>query len=510
MRCPTGAITAAGPFMTAFQIWASIFLLLYLGWLLFLTIRAYKKPAKEPGDFFLAGKAVPFLPSLLTFWATYFSAAGLIGAAGYYYIHGVGNFLFATIGYIILAIVAGTMGKRLWRLSRKYPNTRSPIQLYLKAFNSPKLELLFISVTLVCMVPYLAAQITGFARMLESSLGLPYIFTAAIALVIIYIYSESGGLANIIKTDVLQATLTIIGCISVGIVFLGLYWAFDGTQFIADVDAVADPSLWSLPGPKGLYTATNVIGLALLISLGATPMAHNAQRFMIVKEERYLTAMMYIFPLMGLMLTMIAGTLGLGGAAIFPGLSSGDQIIGEVMASVPAMLGALTLVGVICATMSTADSILLSIGFIASEQWYRGKKEVSNRLILKINRWFTLSIAIFAFIASVRPELVAELAFNAFGGMLQLAPTMFAGLYLPYIGARWATASSVAGVAVLLGVKVGWLVPFIPNSFPGYLAGFIVACSLVAMPATYKSITNSFSSGRQRGSSNNESPENLL
>lgn len=474
--------------MTDFQIWASIFLLLYLGWLLLLTIKSYKRPAKGLGEFFLAGKSVKFLPSLLTFWATYFSAAGLIGAAGYYYVHGVGNFYFAILGYLILAVVTGTMGRRMWRLSRKYPDTRSPIQLYLKAFNSPKLELLFIAVTLACMVPYLAAQITGFARMLESSLGLPYIMTAAIALVIIYIYSESGGLANIVKTDALQASLTIIGCISVTLVFVSLYWAFDGEQFFADVGAAASPSLWSLPGPNGLYSATNIIGLALLISLGATPMAHNAQRFMIVKEERYLTAMMYIFPFMGLMLTVIAGTLGLGGAALFPGLSSGDQIIGEVMAAVPAALGALTLVGVICATMSTADSILLSIGFIASEHWYRKGKDVSDRVVLRLNRWFTLSIAVFAFIASVRPELVAELAFNAFGGMLQLAPSMFAGLYTPHIGARWAIASSSSGVAVLLGVKIGWLAAVVPSDFPGYLAGFLVACALVALPAIGKTI----------------------
>ncbi|QXD25989.1 sodium:solute symporter family protein [Opitutia bacterium ISCC 51] len=474
--------------MTAFQIWASIFLILYLGWLLYLTIKAYKEPSKELGDFFLAGKSVKFLPSLLTFWATYFSAAGLIGAAGYYYIHGVGNFLFASLGYVILAVVAGTIGKRMWRMAREFPETRSPIQLYLKHYNSPILELLFVGVTLICMVPYLAAQITGFARMLESSLGLPYVLTAAVALVIIYIYSESGGLANIIKTDVLQASLTIVGCISVVVVFLGLYWAFDINQFIVDVDDATNPSLWSLPGPNGLYSPVTIIGLALLISLGATPMAHNAQRFMIVKEERYLTAMMYIFPFMGLMLTVIAGTLGLGGAAMFPGLSSGDQIIGEVMSSVPAMLGALTLVGVICATMSTADSILLSIGFIVSEHWYRGEKEVSKTGILRLNRWFTLAIAIFAFIASIKPELVSELAFNAFAGMLQLAPAMIAGIYLPRIGPRWAAISSLTGLGILVASKFGLLNWIILDGFPGYLAGFIAGCLIVIIAALFSSM----------------------
>jgi Na+/pantothenate symporter len=180
------------------------------------------------------------------------------------------------------------------------------------------------------------------------------------------------------------------------------------------------------------------------------------------------------------MLTVIAGTLGLGGAAIFPGLSSGDQIIGEIMSTVPAMLGALALVGVICATMSTADSILLSIGFIVSEHWYR-KKAVSKAGILNLNRWFTLSIAIFAFIASIKPELVSELAFNAFGGMLQLAPAMIAGLYFPRIGAKWAGASGLVGLIILTASKLGMLDSILSAGFPGYLAGFIAGSLLVGV-----------------------------
>ncbi|MCB1123493.1 MAG: sodium:solute symporter family protein [Verrucomicrobiae bacterium] len=472
--------------MTAFQIWASVFLLLYLGYLLWLTVRSLRNPSHQPGSFFLANKTVKFLPALLTFWATYFSAAALIRGAGYYYIHGIGNLMFASLGYIILAITAGTFGRRMWRRSREFPETRSPIQLYLRPFNSPLLELLFILVSLICMVPYLAAQITGFARMLESSLGLPYVLTAAVALIVIYVYSESGGLSNIIKTDVIQSILTIAGCIAVTVLFLAIFWKFDLGQFLHDVDQAKTPSLLSLPGPEGLYSPATIIGLALLISVGATPMAHNAQRFMIVKDERYLTIMMWVFPFMGFMLTIVAGFLGLGGAVIFPGLSSGDQIIGQIMGTVPAMIGALALVGVICATMSTADSILLSIGFIVSEHWYRKKSEVSEKGILRLNRWFTLSVAILAFIASVKPELVSELAFNAFAGMLQLAPAMFAGIYLPHIGSKWAGASGLVGLAILVAGKFGLLVHLVDPSFPGYLVGFIAGWVVVGVGAVMK------------------------
>ena len=183
--------------MTPYILWAFTFLTFYLLWLVYLTVKSWMNKSGTLRDYFLAGNDVGFIPSLLTFWATYFSAAALIGASGYYYIHGIGNFLFASLGYCILAVVTGTVGVRLWKLSRKYPTIRSPIQLYLRSFNSPRLETLFVIISLLCLVPYMAAQITGFARLLEGAIGLPYLGTAAGALIIIYLYSESGGLKNL-------------------------------------------------------------------------------------------------------------------------------------------------------------------------------------------------------------------------------------------------------------------------------------------------------------------------
>jgi Na+/panthothenate symporter len=240
--------------MSAYVVWSAIFLGAYLIWLLVLTVLSMRAPKGELGEFFLADKNVGFIPSVLTFWATYFSAAALIGGAGYYYLNGVGNFYFASLGYLILAVVTGTVGRRLWRLSREYPEIRSPIQLYLRHFHSPALEVLFTVVTMFCLVPYMAAQITGFAWLTQSALGLPYIYTAAGALGVIYIYSESGGLKNIVSTDVVQSLMTIVGCIGVVVTFLWTYWAMDLGDFLSDVDAVSDPSLLTIPGPP-VFTA---------------------------------------------------------------------------------------------------------------------------------------------------------------------------------------------------------------------------------------------------------------
>ncbi|MEC7609865.1 MAG: hypothetical protein VX964_06810, partial [Verrucomicrobiota bacterium] len=341
------------------------------------------------------------------------------------------------------------------------------------------LETLFVIISLLCLVPYMAAQITGFARLLEGAIGLPYLGTAAGALIIIFLYSESGGLKNIVRTDVLQSLMTIIGCIGLVIAFLWIYWGFDFRMFFNDVDALYIPSLMGIPGPKHFYTPTIIISLAVLISLGAVPMAHNAQRYMIVRELKYLKRIMYLFPAMGIFVTMVAMVLGLGGAVHFPGLESGDQVIGRVTAAVPAAIGALATIGIVASTMSTADSILLSVGFIVSEQKYRNKSSQNYNQIRSLNRWCILTVTVFSFMASIQPSLVTEFAFNAFGGMLQIAPVMIVGIYEIRIAKIWAFISALSGLSIVVlgNTPLYGQLPF--NEIPHYFVGFITAIAML-------------------------------
>lgn len=467
--------------MSPYAFWSIVFLLAYGVWLLFLTVRSWIQPTGNPENFFLAGKKVGLVSTILTFWATYISAAAIIGGAGYYYLHGIGNFYFAVSAYIILAIISGTLGRRLWKLSREHPEVRSPIQLYLRSYKSPALEVFFVVVSLYCMVPYIATQITGVARLLEGALGLPYAPTAACALLVIYLYSESGGIKNIIKTDVVQSIMTLLGCFGVVVAFLWANWSLDFSAFLTDVDAVHEESLLSIPGPNGLYTAPVLIGISILLSFGAISMTHNAQRFMMAESEKSLKTLMFIFPVIGAVTTAMAGILGLGGAVVYPDLESGDQIIGTITANAPAIIGAMATIGIIAATMSTADSILLSVGFIVSEQRYRGQKDVPPKRILKIHRWFTLGISVFALIASIQPELVAELVFGAFGGMLQLTPAMIVGIYHKNPSKWIATASAGSGLIVLASSASDFYASSAFGSLPGYLSGFLAAALIACI-----------------------------
>ena len=210
-------------------------------------------------------------------------------------------------------------------------------------------------------------------------------------------------------------------------------------------------------------------------------MTQNAQRFMMVKDESYLRVLMFVFPALGIITAVTAAILGLGGAVAFPGLESGDQVVGKVSASVPPILGAMATIGIIAATMSTADSILLSVGFVVSEQVYRRKTNIEPKKILQISRIFTLAVCLFAFIASIQPKFITLLVFSTFGGMLQLTPALLLGLYNKTPSKYIAAASVVAGFLILFLntteiYKASFLAPL-----PGYLTGFCVACAICAV-----------------------------
>ena len=449
---------------STFKIWSALLLLGYITWLVFLSIRSSRQNKGDRTDFFLAGKSVRLVPSLFTFWATYFSAGAVIGAAGYFYIHGIGNLIFSCCAYIIIGILTGTAGKRLWKEARQYPDLRSPIQLFLRNYRSPFLEWTVILITFVLLIPYLAAQITGLSRLMEGAFGIPYFFSASVALAVMYLYSETGGLKNIIKTDVVQAVMTLVGILSVVTVFLYRFWRFDLLQFVRDVDAVSEPSLLSLPGPTGFYTIPTLVAISLFISIGSLTMPHMAKRYIIVNDASTLTLMAWVFPFMGFILIAVSGTIGLGGAVHFPGLESGDTIIGRVAATTPGILGAMALVGIIAATMSTADSLLLTFGFIVTEQVHRDTPDVDTKKIFRFNQWFTFGVAVLAYAASVRPlALVADLVFISFSGMMQLAPVFLAGLYKIKIPLGFAFGSILSSLGILIVLQ--WFPGLLPPDY---------------------------------------------
>ena len=121
------------------------------------------------------------------------------------------------------------------------------------------------------------------------------------------------------------------------------------------------------------------------------------------------------------------------------------------------------------------------MGFIVSEQKYRNNLTKDSNRIRFLNRWCIIAVSVFSFFASIRPSLVTELAFNAFAGMLQLAPVMFAGIYGLRITNACAFCSVFGGliIVVLGNTPLYTKLPF--STIPHYFVGFILAVFILCL-----------------------------
>lgn len=430
--------------------WTVLAICLYVGWLIYLTYQHRKEPRTSSNEYYLAGRNVKRGSGLLTFFASYFSAGTVIGAVGYFYGHGIGTLVFAVPAYVLMGYLVLTAGRRLWERSRKNPEIRSPIQLIFRPYRTiPTVEWIAVLLMFLFLIPYLALQITALSRLLNAMFGVEYTVAAVGTLAIILLYTDLGGLKSVIKSDSFQAIITLVGFTFVAVYFVGDGWSFEPAEFVSDVRGVEEGALLGLPGPNGFYTASTLFIFALAFGAVTISQPQLVKRVMVVRERKFLRTMGYWFPVLGVVLIVLTGFLGLGGAVLYPGIESGDMVVGEILAHVPGILGAFTLIGIVAATMSTGDSLLLVFGLMLSEQL--GLESDGKRLL--VGRWSAVLITVLALIASLDPpQLVADLSVLSFTGTIQMVPAFLVGIYGIRCSGFWLSWSMVGGcgtVAVL-------------------------------------------------------------
>lgn len=468
--------------------WGFIWLSLYIAGLAALAVYARRFPKGQRNilggmaDFFKSTDKRLGIPVLIfTFSATLFSAFFMVGLPGFIYTHGL-----ATWAWVIFGDVVGMLGlyfvaMRFVRLSRGRDNIWSPLQIICPNAAS---RFLFVALTTVFILPYLAVQISGFGRLLETATdgGVPMIIASAAGLAIIYLYSLVAGIRGIAFSDFLQGIL-LLGCV----VGLGIVVTSDSGGPFELLRTVQDqrPDLFKRPGPTGLMTFGFLLtGFAIFVALPITQ-PQFLTRYLLVNEAdeveaaRYFRAvalgMGFLIAVGGLFIVPIALT----GALQFPGLASGDEVLGTLLREKTfAWFGGLFTVGVLAAAMSTADSILFSLGQIFSVDVYKNliAKDASESQMKFVSRSFILLVALAALIMGIaNSDLIVTLARVSFEGMLLLLPTVLFGLWGRN---RWEHAASAS---ILLGAVLFWflrepvpaLVPGLSAAVPSAIVGVL-------------------------------------
>lgn len=276
----------------------------------------------------------------------------------------------------------------------------------------------------IFLIPYVAIQIRGVATFLDQAFpGSVPLWVWAVGMVIIMlVYSEIGGLKAIIYNDLLQGIMLMIVIWIIGIVCLDRMGGMSG---MFDQVAAKEPALLSVPGPKGLFDFQFLFGSMVAICMIPFTQPQVSCRLVIMKDHKALgrTAMgLGVFAILVILPTMFIGMYG----AFNYGDATPPEFLGNtLLKDQSGPIGALVLIGLIAAAISTADSQIFALGGETRSLLYGEDKKMMRRARYAIVVFALLSLG-FALMSS--DELVL-LARASFAGTALLGPLVFFGLF---------------------------------------------------------------------------------
>jgi SSS family solute:Na+ symporter len=407
-----------------------------------LTSRLVKKSSKR---FMIAGKSLP-----LFFVGTMLAAQSIDGNSSLGNVSLVYQFGFwagaaIPIGLGICLILTGTVyGKRL----NKMAMLTLPDFYYRRFGNAAEgISGILMMISFIVLV---AGNFAASGFILSTVLEIDFVWAMLIASIIVLIYTYAGGLFSSAYTDIFQIYLAIGAFWAAFIFFAG---GFSGVQFGA-ILGNAPPEYLDLSGlfDMGNGALVNWAGI-LALGLGDLVALDFMERVFSAKDGK--TARKGALMGAGLTLSTVVPTSMMGIVALYflPNIADPFTAYPELAINhVPFPIGAALLMGVLGASMSTANGGLLAISSVMSRNIIQRdilrrmlkRPGLDDRKLLLTTRIFTIPMMVAAFVLGYlipQPGVYLILAFDI----------VFAGAWAPLtLGLFWRKANTPAALASLI------------------------------------------------------------
>lgn len=452
--------------MTSQMIAYIIAFILYLGFMVFIGLRAMKK-TNSASDFFIGGRNVGPVTTALSAEASDMSGWLLMGLPGLAYLGGMKEAFWTAVGlaigtYLSWLIVA----KPLRKCTIAFGDSITIPEFFTNRFKDKSHILSSITVifNLLFFTIYVASGFVACAKLFNSVFGLEYHVGLVIGLIVILTYTIMGGYLAVCKTDFIQGTLMIIALIVTGIFIIislgGISPAF------AKAGEFSNKALSGEFGEdlKNAITGNQSFGAMSILSslvwgLGYFGMPHFIVRFMGIrsnKEVKISRIIAIVWVVIALGIAVLVGTLGAGFLTEPLTVSGAETVFSVTMQKIfPAFIAGIFLCAILAAAMSTADSQLLVASSSFSQDIYKGliKKDASEKEVLNVSRITVFIVAAIAFCLALDQTSsifgLVSYAWAGFGGTL--SPIILLALFWKGTTRNGALAGLITGgIAVIL------------------------------------------------------------
>ncbi len=436
-------------------------LAVYLVIVLAIAIWSYFRTKTEV-DFLAAGRSIGPMVGGAVLAATQISAGTFVGTAGRHYMAGV-SWVFPWLGlwtgWLVCAFFVAPRLRRLGALT---------VPDYITArYGSPVAGALAGVLIVIAYTIYLVAQFQAGGEIARVVFGMEPIHAMLIIIGSTALYTLLGGVRSSSYIDFLQ-TLIMVGALLVAVPSL-LYQIGGGNPVAAveksiDFLAALDQRLigWYY-SPRELLA----FGIAFGLSIAAAP--YELTRFYSMRDEK--TVQRAIFVAIGFQVVIATSILSIGMLmrVLFPSLPSQDQATATMAFQVlPPLVGALLLVAMLSAIMSTVNSVLLVTGAGVAHDLYGRfvRPKASQRHLVNANR---VAIVVLALIPLY---FALQKLGDVQGIVLEQAKFIASFFFVPIVvGLNWRRGTAKGAIASMLGGFIAclvWTLGFQEHYFPRY------------------------------------------
>jgi SSS family solute:Na+ symporter len=308
--------------------WLVVLGVLYLSTLGFLAVRS-KRRTRGTKDFIFAGSNIGLVIGFMSFAATLFSTFTLMGMPDFFRTHGVGAWIFLAFSDGVMVFFILYFG---YHLRRKVANRgfHGISQVLRDSYQNRWAGYVYFACIFLFLIPYTAIQIRGIAIFLHAAFpGFVPIWVWALAMILLMLlYSETGGLKAIMFADVLQGTILLI---IVWIIAWSCIEAFGSVKEMFDAVETTDASLLSVPGPNGLFSFQFLLASMLVIVLIPATQPQLTTRLVIMKDLRATHRLAIAVGCFAMLIILPTAFIGFYGAVKYPEANTADYLAGVLL-----------------------------------------------------------------------------------------------------------------------------------------------------------------------------------
>ncbi len=455
------------------QIWIAITFIGFM--LLFTAVGIYSATQKQNNttDYLLAGRSVNPWFTALSAMSTGQSGFLFIGQVGYAYKTGISS-IWLSIGWAIGDYIAWWLFFRKLREISEETGSETVSGFLGQNTNGVRvITIISALITIAFLGTYAAAQLSAGSTALSAVFNWDYRIGVIIGTLIVVIYCFSGGIRASIWTDTIQAIIMIFSLLLLLVVSIVKCGGFNGilTQ-LAEIDpALVNLSPADLPlGFIPFFLGWTVAGF------GVVGQPHIMVRAMAIDDAQNVAKARNIKIIAGSIAAFASLGVGLTARVLLPELlNNGDRSeLALPLLSLdllPAVLVGLMLAGVFSATMSTADSQILSCSAALTQDIF--PQFAHSYKIVKLG---TLTVTAIVFVIALAGDqsvfFLVTFAWSALASAL--GPLFMVRVLQKPINRTIAIAMMLVGISTALIWTITPVSKLIYAVLPGMTAGILV------------------------------------